>query len=263
MGLVKDLFNSHVNKMKEQAKAIIVMEHPGEKGYFREHFINEVIAEMLPVHLGAGSGFFVVKQQNGTEIRSNQCDVIIYDKRILPPFVANTKTSMYPIQSVIAIIEVKTGIRWSGEWYKILDKMLATWYLFETFEDELEWYNKRNRRYTVNRKYKPYLLIFSYNMNKRGNKISNDWSKLYNERTADRLLPKFMGGYCILGKGSNLNLKEPPKFVPSDRSDESERFFCITIDNIIRLAEYRYEQIMFKTPRKVLQTDIWGKYIRV
>jgi hypothetical protein len=263
MRAVKELFISKVHYLSRRADAITKMKPEHEKGYFREHFIHEIMEEMLPFHLGVGSGIIVAKTKKDSEERkTSQCDVIIYDKRILPPFIVNTKNSIFPFQSVIAIFEIKTGIRNEGEWNGICGKMENIANFFKESQDELEWYDKDNKRQTIPRTYKPRLLVFSYGKRMDSGDVLNDWEDLYNPKTADNLIPEFIQGYCLMGKGSNIRFKESPGFVPSEKDNEMERFFCTTIDNIIREAEKRYEELMFESPRMVLQTDIWGKYIR-
>jgi hypothetical protein len=260
---VKDMFISKINYLSRRADAITEMKPEHEKGYFREHFIHEIMEEMLPIHLGVGSGIIVAKSHGEKEERqTSQCDVIIYDKRILPPFIINTKNSIFPFQSVIAIFEIKTGIRNEVEWNEICKKMEIIDTFFKESKDELEWYNEKGEQQIITRIYKPRLLVFSYGKRMDRGDVLDDWDDLYNPEKADKLIPRYIQGYCLMGKGSNIQLMEPPKFVPSDKDNEMERFFCITVDNILREAEKRYEELMFKSPRTVLQTDIWGKYIR-
>lgn len=264
LAMAKDLFKNKFMNMVNTAKSIIKMDEDGTKGYLREYFLHEVLEEMLPVHIGAGSGIIVkpIKKDSGVNPESSQCDVIIYDKRILPPFIANTKISVYPIQSVIGIIEVKTGINDKPTWDKICNKMKEINDFFHEFEDEIGGINEHGIPYTERRRYDLLLLVFSYNMTKDDEDTKPDWSELRTKKTADELLPEFMSGYCIVGAGSFFHLRENTKFVPEAKANALERFLCISLDNIIRYAADRYEQVSFQTPRKATQTDTWSQYIR-
>ncbi len=81
--------------------------HDGEKGAFREFFVAQLIRPLLPHHFGVGSG--VVVASNGAQ--SRQTDVLIFDRRRLPPILLAGDRGLFPIDSVLAAIEVKSEIR--------------------------------------------------------------------------------------------------------------------------------------------------------
>lgn len=75
-----------------------------EKGAFREFFVAGLIHPLLPHHFGVGSG--VVVSSNG--MQSRQSDIIIYDRRLLQPILLAGDRGIFPIDSVLAVIEVKS-----------------------------------------------------------------------------------------------------------------------------------------------------------
>lgn len=81
--------------------------HSVEKGGFREFFLAQLIRPFIPPLFGVGSG--VVVDAKGNE--SSQADVIIYDSRLLPPVFLAGGRGVYPIDSVLAVVEVKTKLR--------------------------------------------------------------------------------------------------------------------------------------------------------
>lgn len=85
-----------------------------EKGAFREFFVAQLIRPFVPAHFGVGSG--VVVDSNGKQ--SRQTDVIIYDRRLLPPILLAGDRGIFPIDSVLRVIEVKSLLRASD--YKTL-----------------------------------------------------------------------------------------------------------------------------------------------
>lgn len=87
------------------------LEDEGTKGYLREIFVSDVLKFFLPPHFGIGSGIII----NHKGQQSNQTDIIIYDKRILPPFIHGGRIGIYPAESVVATIEVKSYLRDSGD----------------------------------------------------------------------------------------------------------------------------------------------------
>jgi len=80
--------------------------HDGEKGAFREFFMAELIRPYIPEHFGVGSG--VVVDAYGRQ--SRQSDIIIHDHRLMPPILLTGARGIFPIDSVLAVIEVKSTL---------------------------------------------------------------------------------------------------------------------------------------------------------
>jgi len=83
------------------------IKHDGEKGAFREFFIAQLVRPLLPHHYGVGSG--VVVDADGQQ--SRQTDLIIYDRRLLPPIMVAGDRGIFPIDSVLAVVEVKSMLK--------------------------------------------------------------------------------------------------------------------------------------------------------
>jgi len=60
----------------------------------------------LTTQFDVGSG--IILNENGQQ--SNQTDIIISDNRILPPFLREQGIGVYPAESVIATIEIKSRL---------------------------------------------------------------------------------------------------------------------------------------------------------
>src|SRR5690349_5776689 len=73
------------------------LSHQGEKGALREAFLARVLQGVLPTHFGVGSGLIVDRWNR----QSNQTDIIIYDKRSIPPFLEENGHGIYPIDAVL------------------------------------------------------------------------------------------------------------------------------------------------------------------
>lgn len=78
----------------------------GEKGAFREFFLAELIRPYIPSHFGVGSGVVV----DAYERQSRQSDIIIYDHRLMPPIMLAGDRGIFPIDSVLVVIEVKSTL---------------------------------------------------------------------------------------------------------------------------------------------------------
>lgn len=76
------------------------------KGELKELFVAGILKRFLPRHLGIGSGTVI----NAAGSRSLQTDIIIYDNRILPPFIQEQHLGVYPAESVIGTLEIKTTL---------------------------------------------------------------------------------------------------------------------------------------------------------
>lgn len=83
------------------------VEQDGEKGAFREFFVSQLIRPFMPPHFGIGSGVVM----DYYERQSRQSDVIIYDRRLLPPILLAGDRGIFPIDSVLAVIEVKSCLK--------------------------------------------------------------------------------------------------------------------------------------------------------
>ncbi|CAI8702456.1 DUF6602 domain-containing protein [Kosakonia quasisacchari] len=80
--------------------------HPVVKGSLRESFIAEILKSILPHHFGVGSGIIIDKWDKS----SPQADIIIYDKRQIPPVIDSETNGVFPIDSVHRVIEIKSNL---------------------------------------------------------------------------------------------------------------------------------------------------------
>lgn len=104
--LIQKYATGIIKALVEQARAIGDLSHPTTKGTLRELFVTTVLERFLTSQFGITSG--VVVNQAGEQ--SSQADIIIYDTRILPPFIREESVGVVPIEAVIAVIEVKSGL---------------------------------------------------------------------------------------------------------------------------------------------------------
>ncbi len=62
---------------------------------------------LLPVDIGVGTGQ-IIESYGGA--LSNQIDIVLYDRSILPPILYDGKLGIFPIEAVLYTIEVKTTL---------------------------------------------------------------------------------------------------------------------------------------------------------
>ena len=126
--MLKKLVDSGIKNLKEFYEITSSVEHSGEKGGFREYFVNQLIRPFIPEHFGISSG--IVIDADGRQ--SSQSDVIIYDRRLMPPILKAEGRGIFPIESVLTIIEVKSKLCSSH----LLDIALAASKISPRFESD-------------------------------------------------------------------------------------------------------------------------------
>lgn len=104
--LIQQYYTTLVNGFIEKSNSLKNIEHRLLKGELRELFVREILQTILTVQFGIGSGIIV----NQKGLQSKQIDIIIYDKRILPPFIIQQHLGVYPIECVSATIEIKSSL---------------------------------------------------------------------------------------------------------------------------------------------------------
>jgi hypothetical protein len=100
----RDLMLSRVHATVGAAKAVQSIGHKGLEGQLREIVIRELFRPLFPNDIGVGTGEIITASNR----HSKQQDVVIYDKRILPPFLLEQSVGIFPIESVLYTIEVKS-----------------------------------------------------------------------------------------------------------------------------------------------------------
>jgi hypothetical protein len=82
------------------------VDHRSEKGMLRELVLRKLFLYVLPPHFGVGTGLVV----DAWGRQSRQTDLVVFDKRLLPPFLLEESRGIFPIDSVLCTIEVKSRL---------------------------------------------------------------------------------------------------------------------------------------------------------
>lgn len=106
MTLIKQYSTALAKGFIEKINSLSGMEHDLTHGELKELFLSDLLENFITGQLSIGSGIIVDSKGN----QSNQTDVILYDNRILPPFLKIGKLGIFPIEGVLATIEVKTDL---------------------------------------------------------------------------------------------------------------------------------------------------------
>lgn len=105
------LLRSRIRSAIEQAKAASVLTHQGVKGAVLEILVGGIFRPLLPADIGVGTGQII--DCYGSPM-SNQVDIVLFDRSILPPILIDEKTGLFPVESVLYAIEVKTTLDSTG-----------------------------------------------------------------------------------------------------------------------------------------------------
>lgn len=101
-----DVFRYHSSVLGARSLALEIIHHAGDRGAEREDILEEFLQPLLPESIGIGRG--EVRATNG--IWSRQEDLILYDKLNCPRLFVGSRSQVFPVESVGAVIEVKTAL---------------------------------------------------------------------------------------------------------------------------------------------------------
>jgi hypothetical protein len=103
--LFRDVFLARIAAAIAEARSVSAIPHQGVKGQVREILIRELFQPLLPADLGVGHGHIVSSVEGKV---SRERDVIIYDRRLVPPVLYERSLGLFPLECTLAAIEVKS-----------------------------------------------------------------------------------------------------------------------------------------------------------
>jgi hypothetical protein len=130
--------------------------HPGEYGEFREKAVIELLEAFLPQNLKISEGFVI--SSNGDV--STQCDIVIYDPYSCPKLTDSAHQKFFPVESVIAIGEIKSDITSLPKLQLALDKLSKIKKMRESILDPVPYRSIRGEKFTP--QHKEFDQIFSF-----------------------------------------------------------------------------------------------------
>ncbi|HCG5116050.1 TPA: hypothetical protein NJZ05_004504 [Vibrio parahaemolyticus] len=131
----KDVF------LNEETKRLI---HPGEYGEYREKAVIELLQLFIPQNLKISEGFVITSQGDV----STQCDIVIYDPMACPQIMDSALQNFFPVESVIAVGEVKSDIKSTSQLTEILKKLAKIKALKEKVEEPSVFRSYKNEPFT-------------------------------------------------------------------------------------------------------------------
>ncbi|MFQ6043843.1 MAG: DUF6602 domain-containing protein [Candidatus Poribacteria bacterium] len=107
----QDILSTYYKGILQRLRAEVellnqMIPHNVTKGTANENALRELIRRFVPRRYSVGSGIIIDTSGN----QSRQVDIIIYDEHVYPSVFGQTSACLYPIEVVIATIEVKTTL---------------------------------------------------------------------------------------------------------------------------------------------------------
>lgn len=172
--LYHDLLASFAHSAVAKAKAASELHHDGERGYLRERLMADLFRPLLPTTLAVGTGVVV----NAEDQQSTQCDIIVYDRSLVPAVIVAEGHGIFPVESVIYVIEVKS-------------KLNAT--ELKSAHDAATSLREQARKHSSNPRL-PMSVVFAF-----GSDIASSESERYDKYRGPEQVPA-LRAICIAGK---------------------------------------------------------------
>ena len=210
--IIQNYSTSIISGLFGKIQSLSGLKHNLTKGELRELFVNEVLKSFLTDQFGIGSGIII----NQAGLQSHQNDILIYDNRVLPPFIKQQNIGVFPIESILAVIEVKTKLTKGS--------LLETESKFKSLRDII-----CNPKYSYygTQGFIPLCGIIGFYGNGSKEIKDSDGAKWLNENF------KNLFAICLVGKFSWLRTRgwsicehDPQTF------EETKRFIAAILDNV-------------------------------
>jgi hypothetical protein len=240
--LIKTYASMIVQNLLNKIDSLSSLDHNLTKGELRELFVSDVLSSFLTKQFDVGSGIIV----NQKEEQSSQIDIIIYDNRIVPPFIKEQHIGVYPAESVLGVLEIKSNLTYleiekTENNYKHLREII---------------YSNEASIYSDYEFIRPLCAIIGF--------YDGGTKELQNSETGRKWLSKIsnLRGVCLYGKYSWLKFGDEWMLSANKKNfEETKRFIAVFIDNLRTLSENRMRRLS-RTENEFEHKDWLGIYIR-
>ncbi len=97
---------NNINQAIKESQDAALLSHPVLIGRVREILASKLITPMLPLGFEVGTGKIVDNKGN----QSDEIDIVIYNRAVLPPVMWSERDGVFPVESAYYAIEVKSQI---------------------------------------------------------------------------------------------------------------------------------------------------------
>jgi hypothetical protein len=220
--LIKKYSSAIIEGLDRKIAASSCLEHKLTKGELRELFVSTILDSFLTSQFDIGTGIII----NQKEEQSNQTDIILYDNRILPPFIKHQHVGVYPCESVLGTIEVKSRLDKSG----LLEAEASAKKLHETI------FNPRSIVYPEHGDMKPISGVIGFYGNGPRELTKQDEGAAWLQKNI-----RYVFAICLLGRFCWLNLSNKGWTIAESKKEyeETKRFIAVYLDNLRTISEMR------------------------
>lgn len=182
------ILRGKVSAAIEQARSAAQITHQGVKGTVLEILLSKLFRPLLPSDIGVGTGQ-IIDSYGSTP--SPQIDIVIYNKEILPPALIDENIGLFPIESVLYTIEVKTTLNAAELTLanSSAKNINQNFYYLHGKEDE----SGKKAKHSIS---KPRSVVFALNTNLKKNGMSEAerYKKIYKDET------HYLAAICVAGR---------------------------------------------------------------
>ena len=220
--LIKRYSTALVEGLVGKISASSPLRHRLTKGELRELFVTNLLSPFLTKQFDIGSGIVI----NQKEEQSDQTDMIIYDNRILPPFIKEQHIGVYPAESVVGVIEVKTNLSKNA--------LLSAEASASRLHKEI--YNPRSSIYGDYEYIRPLCAAIGFYGRGSGLLMDNEIGRQWLKANCRHIF-----SICLVGKFSWINLDKKGWSLSENRQnyEETKRFIAVFLDNLRTVSELR------------------------
>ena len=246
--MVRSSIKSHttaiINGIIAQSESLRHVSNPTLKGDLRELLVADLFKRFLIQDFGVGTGQII----NQKEELSHQIDIIIYDKRILPPFIQSQNLGIFPAESVIAVVEVKSHLS--------KQEIIDTYTKNQRLYDEI--YSRDASIYKDLHNFIPLTSIVGFFDNVNFQYENTTENRVNIQEWILENAP-YLWAVCLLGKFSWLRVMRPEGAIHlrSEYLENTKAYVAILLDNIRSHAQQRYLRLL-QRPHK----DWFSIYLR-
>ena len=220
--LIKKYSSAIIEGLDRKIDASSSLDHKLTKGELRELFVSSVLTSFLTSQFEIGTGIII----NQKEEQSNQTDIVLYDNRILPPFIKQQHIGVYPAESVLGTIEVRSHLDKKA----VMEAEASAKVLHNTI------FNPQSSIYHDYGNIKPICgLIGFYGRGPIELMDQSAGAKWLNDNV------KYIFAICLLGRFSWLNLSNKGWAISENNKEfeETKRFIAVYLDNLRTTSETR------------------------
>jgi hypothetical protein len=215
--LIQKYSSAIIHSLLGKINSLSDLDHRLTKGELRELFVSNILNSFLTNQFNIGSGIII----NQAGMQSNQTDIIIYDNRILPPFIKEQNIGVYPAECVIATVEVKSNLTFP--------ELLKAEKAAQKLKNEI--YNQKYSIYKDFSLFKPHCAIIGFYGNGIKQLSSESEGKLWlNENI------KAIFAICLTNRFSWMRVGHTDPWVHRKNDEvtheETKRFIAVLLDNI-------------------------------